>query len=294
MMLQSYTVPESQSAPANSEHSAQLLHTQRKLLQQENIAITVQFVVDVSHKNNNIIGYVSSTIVTCFRYPYDRLGLVNRYERMKLFSTGVGRMHRAEIIYFPTESRVTFIAVLQDRINHVKQILHSPKDFFRVDGGGRLIVSNLQQCIKSALNLAAFDWRRRAMLCKEFVKLSIIECFASRVYQVSINMLVNITQRIELHSEIVAQTVLHGRGALVKIRDICASIDPAHLDRLFKPNFTTKPVYRSTGLCFPLSYGIIKDHWGRIQATRELCNGTRFSKWWPLKQKSTVDQESAR
>ena len=50
----------------------------------------------------------------------------------------------------------------------------------------------------------------------------------------------------------------------ISIRDTGCGIPAVHMDELFTPFFTTKPVGEGTGLGLPAAYGIIKAHGGEL------------------------------
>ncbi len=62
----------------------------------------------------------------------------------------------------------------------------------------------------------------------------------------------------------------------ILIRDNGSGIPAEHLEQIFDPFFTTKDVGEGMGLGLSISYGIVKEHMGDIEATETGQNGTTF------------------
>ena len=81
----------------------------------------------------------------------------------------------------------------------------------------------------------------------------------------------------------------------LKISDTGHGIDPAHLDRIFHPFFTTKKQGEGTGLGLSVVYGIVKNHGGVISVKSELEKGTTFTVHLPYiaTEMAVLEKESA-
>ncbi len=89
-----------------------------------------------------------------------------------------------------------------------------------------------------------------------------------RLKQVWINLLNNAADAIGTDGCIQVKTKLcaHRRRLVVSVADTGSGIEEEDLDKIFEPFFTTKPVDKGTGLGLSVTFGIIKDHGGRISA----------------------------
>ncbi len=89
-----------------------------------------------------------------------------------------------------------------------------------------------------------------------------------RLKQVWLNLLNNAADIIEQDGVIHVQTklLLKEQKLIVSIADSGKGIAVEHLNIIFDPFFTTKQVGKGTGLGLSVSFGIIKDHEGEIQA----------------------------
>ncbi len=67
----------------------------------------------------------------------------------------------------------------------------------------------------------------------------------------------------------------------VSIADTGSGIDPAIMDKIYEPFFTTKPQGKGTGLGLYIARRIMKQHHGRIQASHNPDGGATFTIYLP-------------
>jgi PAS domain S-box-containing protein len=77
-----------------------------------------------------------------------------------------------------------------------------------------------------------------------------------------------------------------GKYILIRIVDTGHGMDPDTKSRVFEPYFTTKDIYKSTGLGLSTAFGIISQHNGLFNVISEKNKGTTFEVYLPLKHKS--------
>jgi signal transduction histidine kinase len=71
------------------------------------------------------------------------------------------------------------------------------------------------------------------------------------------------------------------KGVEVDVVDTGSGIAPEHLSRIYDPFFTTKSVKKGTGLGLSVTYGIIQEHGGAIEAISKPGEGTCFHLEFP-------------
>jgi two-component system NtrC family sensor kinase len=100
---------------------------------------------------------------------------------------------------------------------------------------------------------------------------------ADQLRQVFTNLILNAVQAMPGGGEL---TIATCRGETpdscrITIGDTGCGIPPEHLEQVFNPFFTTRSA--GTGLGLSVSYGIVRDHGGRIDVQSELGHGATFT-----------------
>jgi PAS domain S-box-containing protein len=119
----------------------------------------------------------------------------------------------------------------------------------------------------------------------------------TQVHQIAMNLITNAYHAVEgkggsIHIDLKAvefgkdelpfHTIQSGRYACITVSDTGTGIDPALIDKIFDPYFTTKEIGKGTGLGLSVVHGIVKEHGGDIRVDSEVGKGTAFHVYLPL------------
>lgn len=170
-------------------------------------------------------------------------------------------------------------------VRRVKEIVQDLKDFSHVDEAEWQTV-DIHKGLDSTLNIVHNEIKYKAKIVKEYGDLPLVECLASQLNQVFMNLLVNAAHAIEERGIISIRTGTKDDQIWVEVSDTGKGIPPENLNRIFEPFFTTKPVGKGTGLGLSLSYGIVMKHGGNFEVKSEVGKGTSFKVWLPARQKT--------
>jgi PAS domain S-box-containing protein len=132
----------------------------------------------------------------------------------------------------------------------------------------------------------------------------------TRIHQIAMNLITNAYHAVEptggsisiqLKEITYSQNDTHadqlesGAYAMLTVSDTGTGIDPAILDKIFDPYFTTKEKGRGTGLGLATVYGIVKAHGGDIRVYSEVGEGACFHVYLPVLEKpETMDTQKQR
>lgn len=117
---------------------------------------------------------------------------------------------------------------------------------------------------------------------------------AGRLQQVFLNLLLNARDAMAGLPEgaprrLTLRTSSDGATVRAEVRDTGPGIPPEHLPRIFDPFFTTKGARKGTGLGLSVSYGIVEEHGGLIEAGSLPSGGAVFRLEFPAMNRKTAD-----
>jgi two-component system NtrC family sensor kinase len=255
-----------------------------QLLQSEKLASIGQLAAGVAHEINNPVGYVSSNLKTLTGYVENLLKIIDAMEPEQ----SKGALHQLKVDleydYIKCDIR-SLMAESEDGIDRVMRIVSALKDFSYISEES-FVAADLQQGIETTLNVVNNEIKYKAEVVCEFEELPNVECIASQINQVVMNLLLNASHAIDGFGRISLRSGSDSEGDQVwfEVEDNGSGIDAVTMPRIFDPFFTTKPVGTGTGLGLALSYNIIKKHHGRIDVDSQPGRGTRFRVWLPARQ----------
>ncbi|MEI7612540.1 MAG: ATP-binding protein [Betaproteobacteria bacterium] len=270
---------------------------QGQLLQSEKMASVGQLAAGVAHEINNPIGFINSNLGTLKGQVRDLLSVIAVYESAETALSGhldlleaIKQAKSAADLDFLQGDIQSLIEESLEGVCRVKKIVDNLKDFSRVDTA-EWQYANLERGLESTLNIVWNEIKYKAEVIKEYAGLPDIECIASQINQVYLNLLVNASHAIEERGTITLRTGFDEDEVWVEIEDTGKGIKPEHLGRVFEPFFTTKPVGKGTGLGLSLAYGIVQRHHGRLDVRSEVDKGTVFRVTLPRARVCTDKQE---
>ena len=173
-------------------------------------------------------------------------------------------------------------AILDEVLNYVKESPMVIKD------------SKISDFIDELVFLFTSDsaWEKIEITREYANNISFIPCDDQQIKQVLINILMNAHDAMQGSGKIVIQTglkIINDRPfASISISDTGGGIDPAIIDNIFNPFFTTKD--GGTGLGLAISNKIVLNHGGYIQIHNLIGKGATFIVHLPIKN-TTIREE---
>ncbi len=276
--------------------NAKLSVAQEHLVQSEKLASIGQLAAGVAHEINNPIGYIFSNFGTLETY------LVNLFEMLAVYEKAEGLHSAPEVVSelkakredieldFLKEDIPMLMRESREGIVRVRKIVQDLKDFSYVDANPEWQRANLIQGINSTLNVVSNEVKYKADVIKEFGDIPDVECLASQINQVVMNLVVNAAHAMGPdRGKITIRAGTEEGNVWFEVADTGSGIPKDSLPRIFDPFYTTKPVGKGTGLGLSLSYGIVQKHHGRIDVSTEIGKGTTFRVTLPIVQPAKQD-----
>ena len=268
----------------------------RQQLDEQNISIREmekmaqlgQLTAGIAHEINNPVNYVSNSIQPLKLNIEDLKKLISLYRELdkanlpRQSASAIQNLEEEIDVEFLLEEVDALLLSLEEGTVRTKDIVQELKDYSRKDRN-KVEALDLHQALDSTLVLLKNKIKHKVSVNREFAKEPIvIQCLASRIKQVFMNLLDNAIYALNDGGEISITTSIDHKYAKVIIRDNGTGIQASHLNQIFDRFFTTKEQGKGTGLGLFLTKQIIEEHKGTIIVDSELGKGTSFTLKLPI------------
>jgi PAS domain S-box-containing protein len=166
------------------------------------------------------------------------------------------------------------------------EIVNNLLNFSRT-GGSEFAEVNLNMVIEETLSLVSHPFRTSRINVIRALAQDLPPVLGStnRLQQVFLNLFMNARDAMPTGGMLEVRTGSTNGFVEVEVTDTGSGIPRDHLNRIFDPFFTTKASGRGTGLGLSVSYGIIKEHAGKIDVRSTPGKGTSFRLEFPVARK---------
>ena len=153
---------------------------------------------------------------------------------------------------------------------------------------------NPNTIIEKALKMLENEFRLHHIQIKKQLSDDLQETMLdeNQIEQIFVNLLLNAVQAIIKKGVITVTSRMdeNREKALIEIADTGSGISAENIAKIFEPFFSTKP--KGTGLGLAVSYAIVKNHQGDINAFSKPGEGTRFVLEFPIIEPAPPQEEA--
>jgi PAS domain S-box-containing protein len=287
-------------AVASFQDLSGIRQLQQRVLQTEKMAAIGQLAAGVAHEINNPMGFIHANLfqmgenVADLRRVSEAVDALRKSAELgnaREIVEAAGRLGSVsdEVdVDFLLSDLAKAIRESQEGSERIRHIVQDLRDFSHQDTGEQ-VRSDLNQCLDSTANIVWPMMKHVTVREREYEDLPAVLCYPMQLKQVFMNLLVNAFQAIEEKLEvapgtgrILLQTARRGDRVVVSVTDSGVGIDPANVDRIFAPFFTTKKVGTGTGLGLSTAYNIVHRHGGSLDVESAAGGGVTFRLTLPV------------
>lgn len=169
--------------------------------------------------------------------------------------------------------------VIIHETTRVREIVRGLLDFSRESPSSQAPL-DINEAIRQTIRLLKSHKEFQKIKIEEKLchDLPLINADKNQMQQVMLNLCLNACEAMGDNGVLTVSTTLHDNELIaIQVADTGIGIPEEHLEKIFDPFFTSKPVGKGTGLGLSVTYGIVQSHHGTIQVESEQGKGTIFT-----------------
>ena len=294
--LEEKVAERTQELHQKSLHLTQMLEelqsTQAQLIQTEKMSSLGQMVAGIAHEINNPVSFIYGNIDHTHDYIKDLLYMLEAYQQEYPNPSEKLADIKDDIEFdYLVADLPKMLGSMKVGAERIRDIVRSLRNFSRLDESDMKPV-DIHDGIDSTLmilqhRLKKTENRPEIVAIKEYGKLPAVNCYASQLNQVFMNILSNAIDALEMRqpeSSMLTITIktklksdVRGDRAIISITDNGSGMSEDVRQKIFDPFFTTKPVGSGTGLGLSISYKIVVEyHGGQLSCVSAPGEGATF------------------
>jgi two-component system, NtrC family, sensor kinase len=185
------------------------------------------------------------------------------------------------------DPRHTLIDKIVKQTFRASEIVNNLLNFSRT-GSSELADVDVNRVVEETLSLVAHPLKTsQIQVVKQLTEgIPPVRGSANKLQQVFLNLFLNARDAMPTGGMLEVRTGSHNGSVEIEVADTGNGIPREYIHKIFDPFFTTKAGGRGTGLGLSVSYGIIKEHSGKIDVRSTPGRGTSFHVEFPAVRKA--------
>ncbi|MEG4344154.1 response regulator [Microcoleus sp. A003_D6] len=290
-----------------------LQRTQAQLIQTEKMSSLGQLVAGVAHEINNPVNFIYGNLTYVNEYTQHLLDLIKLYQQHDAYNhPEIEALIEKIELEFIREDLPKMLSSMKVGAERIRQIVLTLRNFSRLDEADMKPV-NIHEGIDSTIVILQSRLKPKPdcppiQIIQEYGDLPKIECYASQLNQVFMNLLSNAIDALNHYDKTrspeqiknqpstitIRTSILNRDWVRISVKDNGQGITSEVRTRLFSPFFTTKPVGQGTGLGLSISYQIVVDkHGGDLKCLSQPDGGAEFVIEIPIRQRERVQMKAS-
>ncbi|MBE9184586.1 GAF domain-containing protein [Microcoleus sp. LEGE 07076] len=216
----------------------ELSNTQAQLIQTEKMSSLGQLVAGVAHEINNPVNFIYGNLSHASEYSKDLLCLVELYrQNYPNPNPEISECSEAIDVEFLAADLPKILGSMKVGVERIRQLVVSLRNFSRLDQTQKKPV-DLHEGIESTLlilqhRIKAQPDRETVKIIKEYGNLPLVECYASSLNQVFMNLIGNAIDALEMgqKDQIINIPGLDARAAATYLSSQEQAIEPVKINR---------------------------------------------------------------